>query len=84
MAVATDPRLEEVRKITKGRGVEFFFAQFVDMYGRPSAKLVPAGNLDDLASELEDHRIHRHGHPPGSSKVRRSSRPSIRFIDWIA
>src|SRR6266513_2149298 len=51
MAVATDPRLEEVRKITKGRGVEFFFAQFVDMYGRPSAKLVPAANLDDLASD---------------------------------
>src|SRR5438132_1954411 len=51
MAVATDPRLEEVRKITKGRGVEFFFAQFVDMYGRPSAKLVPAANLDDLAND---------------------------------
>ncbi|HZR96052.1 MAG TPA: type III glutamate--ammonia ligase [Gaiellaceae bacterium] len=51
MAVATDPRLEEVRKIAKGRGVEFFFAQFVDMYGRPSAKLVPAANLDDLATE---------------------------------
>jgi glutamine synthetase len=51
MAVATDPRLEEVRKIAQGRGVEFFFAQFVDMYGRPSAKLVPAGNLDDLAND---------------------------------
>src|SRR3982750_4959873 len=51
MAVATDPRLEEVRKIPKGRGVEFFFAQFVDMYGRPSAKLVPAANLDDLAND---------------------------------
>ena len=51
MAVATDPMLEEVRKIAEGRGVEFFFAQFVDMYGRPSAKLVPAGNLDDLASD---------------------------------
>src|SRR5205814_2468590 len=51
MAVATDPRLEEVRKITKGRGVEFFFAQFVDMYARPSAKLVPAANLDDLATD---------------------------------
>ena len=32
----------------KERGVEFYFAQFVDMYGRPSAKLVPAANLDDL------------------------------------
>src|SRR5438132_14193989 len=51
MAVATDPRLEEVRQIAKGRGIEFFFAQFVDMYGRPSAKLVPAANLDDLATD---------------------------------
>jgi glutamine synthetase len=51
MAVATDPRLEEIKKIAKGRGVEFFFAQFVDMYGRPSAKLVPAANLDDLVTE---------------------------------
>src|SRR5215470_1523339 len=51
MAVAADPRLEEIRKIAKGRGIEFFFAQFVDMYGRPSAKLVPAGNLDGLVEE---------------------------------
>src|SRR3954454_11429988 len=51
MAVATDPRLEEIQKIAKGRGVEFFFAQFVDMYGRPSAKLIPAGNLEDLVHE---------------------------------
>src|SRR5207237_5037952 len=51
MAVATDPMLEEVRKIAEGRGIEFFFAQFVDMYGRPSAKLVPAAHLDDLANE---------------------------------
>src|SRR5712671_1645457 len=51
MAVATEPRLEEIKKIAKGRGVEFFFAQFVDMYGRPSAKLVPAANLDDLVSD---------------------------------
>src|SRR3954466_11184512 len=51
MAVATDPRLEEVKKIAAGRGVEFYFAQFVDMYGRPSAKLVPAANLDDLAND---------------------------------
>src|SRR5207247_8763635 len=32
-------------------GVEFYFAQFVDMYGRPSAKLVPAAYLDDLVSD---------------------------------
>ena len=51
MAVATDPTLDEVKKIAKGRGVEFFFAQFVDMYGRPSAKLIPAANIDDLAND---------------------------------
>jgi glutamine synthetase len=51
MAVATDPRLDEIEKIVKGRGVEFFFAQFVDMYGRPSAKLIPAANLGDLVTE---------------------------------
>src|ERR1700716_4008569 len=51
MAVATDPTLEEIKKIAKGRGVEFIFAQFVDMYGRPSAKLVPFANIDDLVNE---------------------------------
>ena len=51
MAVATDPRLDEIQKIAKGRGVEFYFAQFVDMYGRPSAKLIPAANLEDLVQE---------------------------------
>jgi glutamine synthetase len=51
MAVATDTSLDEVRKITEERGVEFFFAQFVDMYGRPSAKLVPAAHLDDLVAD---------------------------------
>jgi glutamine synthetase len=51
MAVATGSTLDEVRRIAQGRGIEFFFAQFVDMYGRPSAKLVPAANLDDLVSD---------------------------------
>ena len=51
MAVATGPSLDEIQKIAKGRGVEFYFAQFVDMYGRPSAKLIPAANLTDLVEE---------------------------------
>src|SRR6476646_6639263 len=51
MAVATDMGLDEVKRITEARGVEFFFAQFVDMYGRPSAKLIPAANIDDLAND---------------------------------
>src|SRR5438132_1072875 len=43
--------LEEVRKDVDKGGIEFFFAQFVDMYARPSAKLVPASNLDGLIEE---------------------------------
>ncbi len=40
--------LDEIRKQSKELGVEFYFAQFVDMYARPSAKLIPAWNLDDF------------------------------------
>ncbi len=45
------PTVEEIRRIQEERGIEFYFAQFVDMYARPSAKLVPAGSLDELLSE---------------------------------
>jgi glutamine synthetase len=51
MAAATDTRLDEIKQVAAKRGIEFYFAQFVDMYGRPSAKLVPAANLDDLVTE---------------------------------
>jgi glutamine synthetase len=50
-SVTTAPTVEDIRKESKERGIEFYFAQFVDMYARPSAKLVPAQNLDDLVSE---------------------------------
>jgi len=43
--------LDDVRKKIEKRGVEFIFAQFVDLYGRPSAKLIPAGNFDALVEE---------------------------------
>jgi glutamine synthetase len=39
---------DDVRRIVADRGIEFLFAQFVDMHGKPSAKLVPADHLDDL------------------------------------
>jgi glutamine synthetase len=45
------PSLAEIRRLSEERGVEFYFAQFVDMYARPSAKLVPAANLEALVSE---------------------------------
>ena len=44
-----DPKnREDVRRRVKADGIEFFFAQFVDMHGKPSAKLVPAERLDML------------------------------------
>ncbi len=42
---------DDVRQIVATRGIEFLFAQFVDMHGKPSAKLVPAHHLDDLLTE---------------------------------
>jgi glutamine synthetase len=51
MATAVAPTIDEIRQRARERGVEFFFAQFVDMYARPSAKLIPAANFDDLVSE---------------------------------
>ncbi len=42
---------DDVRRIVNDAGVEFLFAQFVDMHGKPSAKLVPASHLDDLLGE---------------------------------
>ncbi|MGI8885658.1 MAG: type III glutamate--ammonia ligase, partial [Gaiellaceae bacterium] len=36
------------------RGVEFVFAQFVDMYARPSAKLVPVDSREAFDGLLED------------------------------
>ena len=32
-------------------GIEFLFAQFVEMYGKPNAKLVPANHLEDVFAE---------------------------------
>ncbi len=51
MATTVAPSVEEVRRLSHERGVEFYFAQFVDMYARPSAKLVPAVHLDDLVKD---------------------------------
>src|SRR3712207_1130143 len=45
------PTVDDIRRESDERGVQFYFAQFVDMYARPSAKLVPAQNLDDLVTD---------------------------------
>jgi glutamine synthetase len=51
MAAVAEPSIEDIRARSEELGVEFYFAQFVDMYARPSAKLVPAAYLDDLVTD---------------------------------
>ena len=47
---------DAIWKDMQERGVEFVFAQFVDMYARPSAKLVPVGSRDAFDGLLEEDR----------------------------
>jgi glutamine synthetase len=42
---------DQVRELVRDGEIEFLFAQFVDMHGKPNAKLVPAHHLDDLLSD---------------------------------
>ena len=52
MAVGAAPTTtEELRKRAQDDGIEFFFAQFVDMHGKPNAKLVPSQNFDSMMEE---------------------------------
>ena len=46
--VETPNSLEEVRVLVDKMGIEFVFAQFVEMYGKQNAKLVPASHLEDV------------------------------------
>jgi glutamine synthetase len=43
--------IEEVRKLVDDMGIEFVFAQFVEMYGKLNAKLVPATHLEDVFAD---------------------------------
>ena len=43
--------VKEVRKLVDELRIEFIFAQFVEMYGKPNAKLVPAAHLEDVFAE---------------------------------
>src|SRR5438552_8862543 len=51
MVAATAPTVEDVRRESQERAIEFYFAQFVGMSARPSAKLVPPACLDDLVND---------------------------------
>ncbi len=51
-SLGTGPQTaDDVRRVINERGIEFLFAQFVDMHGKPNAKLVPAHHLDDVLTD---------------------------------
>ena len=56
MSVTTEPftapsSADDVKSYIAEHDIEFLFAQFVDMHGKPNAKLVPARLFDDLMEE---------------------------------
>ena len=51
MAIETTPSPQQLRADLEERGVEFLFAQFVEMHGKPNAKLVPVNHLEDLLAD---------------------------------
>src|SRR4051794_41824555 len=48
---STRPLADVIRRKAEEDGIEFVFAQFVDMNAKPSAKLVPITNWDNMVSE---------------------------------
>ncbi|MFN8162540.1 MAG: type III glutamate--ammonia ligase [Solirubrobacterales bacterium] len=42
---------EDVSALVAEQGVEYIFAEFVDMHGKPNAKLVPATHIDNLLAD---------------------------------
>jgi glutamine synthetase len=45
------PTLDDVRERVKEDGVEFIYAMFVEMHGKPCAKLVPVSAFESLMTE---------------------------------
>ncbi|MBS1843003.1 MAG: type III glutamate--ammonia ligase [Actinobacteria bacterium] len=41
----------DVVDLVRAQGVQYIFAQFVDMHGKPNAKLVPASHIEDLLDD---------------------------------
>ena len=72
--------VDDVRARAEQDEIEFFFAQFVDMHGKPSAKLVPAQNLDMLFEDgagFAGFAAGPIGQTPASPGHRRDARPGL-------
>ncbi|MFC1969429.1 type III glutamate--ammonia ligase [Chloroflexota bacterium] len=43
--------IKDIARIAKEKNIDFFFAQYVNMYGVANAKLVPANHLEDMFTD---------------------------------
>ena len=43
--------INDIARIAKEKNIDFFFAQYVNMYGVANAKLVPANHLEDMFTD---------------------------------
>src|SRR6202051_444705 len=51
VGVATVSDRDDLERALAEDGIEFLFAMFVDLHGKPCAKLVPVAALDQLLTE---------------------------------
>ena len=51
MSGSKRPTTDDVRRAVADEGIEFLFAQFVDMHAKPSAKLIPSQQLEGLLTD---------------------------------
>ena len=51
MSGSQRPTADDVRRAVADEGIEFLFAQFVDMHAKPSAKLIPSQQLEGLLAD---------------------------------
>ena len=51
MELTRPQSVKDVRKLVDAQGIEFLFCQFVEMYGKPNAKLVPTTHLEDAFAD---------------------------------
>ena len=72
--------IEELRKRAQADGIEFLFAQFVDMHGKPNAKLVPVAAPRRLLTEgagFAGFAAGPMGQTPASPDVAADARPRV-------
>ena len=85
MNASDRPTADDVRKAVKDDGIEFLFANFVDMHARPSAKLIPAEELEGLFTDGAGFAgLRRRRHRPATQRPRHDRHARRRLVHEAA